>query len=147
MSVLQYPQYAFYLFADSANVNLGSFKSVTGLLGLFQLRLLHKNASAYSYQMRIVFSASEGGTALVSTDWETFSNATTGQVAAVWLGDVVFDVGQYRLNPDSYLHARLETTGFTPNGTTVYLAAWCDWMEPIGNANTAAARMSMGVYL
>lgn len=147
MSILQYPKQQYFLFAETSTLNLGSFKDVTGDLGLFQLRVLNKNASAYSYQMRIVFSSIQGGTALKSTDWYTFSNTTTGQVGTVWLGDVIFDVNRYRLNSAVYLFARLELTGYTRDAMTTYLAVYCDWYEPIGDTNTAAARMSMGVYL
>lgn len=147
MSILQYPKQQYFLFAETSSLNLGKFKDVTGALGLFQLRVLNKNSAAYSYQMRVVFSAEQGGTALHATDWYTFSNATTGQVAPVWLGDVIFDVDRYRLNSTVYLFARLELTGYTRNAMTTYLAVYCDWYEPIGDTNTAAARMSMGVYL
>ena len=146
MSILQYPKFQYFIFADSANTNIGKFKSAIGLLGLFCLRVLHKNASAYSYQMRIVFSATEGGTALHTTDWFTFDNASTGQNASVWMGNLYFDVNQYRLNSAAYLHARVETTGYTPIASTVYLAYQCDWYEPIGNTDSAGARMTLGVY-
>jgi len=144
MSTLQYPKNQYFLISDGGSTNLGSFTSLEGWLKLFQLRILNKNASPYSYQLRIVFSASEGGAAIASTEWETFSNSETGQVGACWLGDVCFDVEEYRLNPDVELYARLETTGYTLNGTTVYLGVWCDWIEPIGSNNSAAARMTMG---
>lgn len=145
-AVEQYPKYAYYNFMTSTSLELGSFKT-TGQLGLFDIRILHKNASAYSYQLRVVFSDREGGPTLASTSWETFSNSTTGQVAGVWLGHCTFTPTEsYILNSAKYLFARLESTGYTYDEDTVYIAVACDWFEPIGATDTGAAKMAIGVY-
>lgn len=151
MSVLQYPQYQYFIIAAIGGANLGRFKSVDGLLGLAQIRMYIKNPNPYSHQARLVFSSQQGGTAIVTSDWETISNATTGQTGTDWLGDIVFDIDHYRLNPLADLHVRLQLTGYTrpdyPNQDDRYIGVWCDWTEPVGIANTAGARLSMGVYL
>ncbi len=147
MSILQYPKQQYFNFAETTTLNLGKFKDISGLLGLMQLRVINKNASAYSYTITPVFSATEGGAAIFSGPSEIFSNATTGQVGSVWVGDIVFELGQYRLNSAVYLFVRLELGGYTRDAMNTYFAVQCDWYEPIGDTNTAAARMTMGVYL
>lgn len=145
-AIVQYPKYAYYNYVTGSSMELGSFKD-TGILGIFDIRVLHKNASAYSYQMRVTFSDREGGPVLAATDWETFSNATTGQSASVWMGHLTFTISTaYQLNPNVYTFARLETTGYTYSEGSVYLATWCDWYEPLGSTNSGAAKMAVGVY-
>ena len=150
MSVLQYPQYQYMIVANSGTVELGNFTGQSGELGLFQIRAYHKKSGAFSYQIRVVFAASEGGPALAATAWETFDNDTIGQTTDEWLGDLVFDVDRYRLNALADTFVRIELTGYTrpayPNQNTAYLGFWCDWIEPVNGTNSAAARMSMGVY-
>mgnify|MGYP007100102496 CR=1 FL=1 len=141
----EYPMYAYYNYLTGSSLELGSFKD-SGILGLFNIRVIHKNASPYSYQLRVVFSDREGGPELASTDWETFSNSSTGQSASFWMGHLTFTPQYYQLNPDIYTYARLESTGYTYAAGTTYLATWCDWLEPIGAVNSGAAKMVVGVY-
>lgn len=144
-AVDEYPKYAFYNYLTGSSLELGAFKD-TGILGLFDIRVIHKNASAFSYQLRVVFSDREGGPELASTSWETFSNSTTGQTTSFWMGHLTFTPEYYQLNPNAYLYARLESTGYTYNSSTQYIAVWCDWFEPIGSRNSGAAKMAIGVY-
>jgi len=150
MTINHYPKNSYWLVANGSTLNLGSFTNTTwGDLALAQIRVFSKNPASYSYQMRLVISATQTGTALSTSEYFTFDNAATGQVGNDWLGDVTFDMPPYALiNTETY-HLRLELTGYTranaPNQNTQYLAVWCDWMQPIGNTNTGAARIPMGM--
>lgn len=150
MSIDLYPKNSYWLVASTGTVQLGSYTNATwGDLALAQIRVFNKNSAAYSYQMRVVVSASRSGTALVASEYFTFDNAATGQTTADWLGDVTFDIPPYAfINTETYF-VRLEMTGYTrptrPLHNTQYLAVWCDWMQPVGSANTGAARIAIGV--
>ena len=150
MSIDFYPKNSYWLVANGSTLNLGSFTNATwGDLALAQIRVFSKNPAPYSYQMRLVISATKTGTALSSSDYFTFDNAATGQVGNDWLGDVTFDLPPYSMIDTEIYHIRLEMTGYTrpntPNQDTQYLAVWCDWMQPIGSTNTGAGRIPMGM--
>lgn len=150
MSIDFYPKNSYWLVAGGSTVQLGAYTNATwGDFALAQIRVFNKNSAAYSYQMRVVVSASVGGTALVASEYFTFDNAATGQTTADWLGDVTFDIAPYNFINTEIYYVRLEMTGYTraarPLGNTQYLAVWCDWMQPVGNTNTGAARIAIGV--
>lgn len=150
MSIDFYPKNSYWLVANGSTLNLGSFtNAIWGDLALAQIRVFSKNPAPYSYQMRLVISATQTGTALSTSEYFTFDNAATGQVGNDWLGDVTFDMPPYALLDTETYFVRLEMTGYTrpnsPNQNTQYLAVWCDWMQPIGNTNTGAARIPVGV--
>lgn len=145
MSVLQYPKTQYYIVLNTATQELGNFTGASGDLNLANIRVFNVKTGAYSYQLRLVFHYGQTGTEFFSTDWETFSNTVTGQTTAYWMGDLCFDVGNVRLNSAVKTYVRLETSGYTRNNNDTYLGVWCDWMEPIGNTSTGAARMTLGV--
>jgi hypothetical protein len=150
MSIDFYPKNSYWLVAGGSTVQLGAYTNATwGDFALAQIRVYNKNVSAYSYQIRIVVSASLNGTSLAASEYFTFSNASTGQTTSEWLGDVTFDIAPYNFINTEVYYARLELIGYTraarPLGDTQYLAVWCDWMQPLGTNNTGAARIAMGV--
>lgn len=150
MSISQYPKRGYFLVAQNSSLELGRFDNATwGDLSLAHLRVFHKRTGAYSYQMRLVISSKEGGPSLVASDYIDFSDATTGQSSACWLGDVTFSFPEYRLVDGEEYFARLEATGYSrspkPNQNDYYLSVWCDWYEPVGSNNSAGARVAFGV--
>jgi hypothetical protein len=129
-------------------LQLGSYEiaDVAGEINFALIRIYHKNASPYSYTMKLIFSATQNGHALCESSVETFSNATTGQTTADWLGDVCFSFNPYTLRSEETYFVRLVLTGYTRNQDTLYLGVLSDWLSPIGTGNTAGARMALGVF-
>ena len=149
-NIEEYPKNSYYLVLNGSALELGSYElQADGDLSLAQLRVYHKKAGSYSYQMRLVVSSRAGGPVIVGSDWVTFSNDTTLQATSDWLGDVCFDFPAYKLSATENYFIRLELTGYSrparPNQNTAYLAVWADWMQPVGIANTAGARIALGV--
>lgn len=150
-SIDNYPQNTYFLIADTTSLELGSHTGASGDLKLCHLRIYHKKSGAFSYTMQLVMSGSQGGTALASSTAVTFSDTAIGQTTDDWLGDITFDMPEYNLLAAETYFFRLEITGYSRPGTpledTAYLGVWCDWLEPIGSSNTAAARIALGTLI
>lgn len=149
MSVQQYPQDSFYMVITGNPQSLGSYTvPADGDLITSLLRIYNKRTGAYSYTLKLEVSSTKDGVALASSDIVTFSNATTGQTTSDWLGEVQFTFSGYALKAGETYFYRLVTAGYTRLGRPLenngYLAVNCDWLEPIGNSNTAGARMQIG---
>jgi hypothetical protein len=145
-SVEHYPQNSFFLVANGATTELGSFEIVSGDLEIAHLRCFHKKSGAFSYGLTLVVSTSSGGPALATSDVFTFDNATTGQTTDNHLVDITFTFStRYPMLTDETYFFRIESTGYTRDDDVSYLAYWCDWLEPIGPDNSGAARLALGV--
>ena len=146
-AVEQYPRDAYYLVADTATLNLGSFVTTGGDLALAELRIYHKNPLPFSYTMRLSVSSSFNGPQLFTSETVTVTDVITGQTTADWLGDIVFEFDEYSLYAGETYFFKLITTGYTRNDDLLYLSVNCDWLNPIGSINTAGARLPLGVKL
>lgn len=149
-AVEQFPQTSWWLVANGNSLTLGSYEIPQDCdLNHAEVRIYNKNAAAYSYTLRLVVSASLNGPALVTSDPLVFNNANTGQIGSDWIGVAVFDFAQYSLKALETYYFRLSLTGYSrparPNENTQYLAAGCDWLNPVGSANTGAGRIAMAV--
>lgn len=142
-SIEQYPQYGYYLVANTSTLELGSYVIGEGDLKTAHMRVYNKNAGSFSYTLKLVISSKVGGPVLVESDVITFTDATVGGTHQ--LVDFTFSFPEYDLFAAETYFARLELTGYTRNEDTVYLGAWCDWLEPVGSSNTGAARIAFGV--
>ena len=145
MSIFVYPQDAYFNIINSNSTELGSYElPQRGDLSLAHLRVFHRNPNSFSYQMRLVLAGRTGGPTLAVSNWETFSNETTGQTGNFWLGDLTFTFEDYSLIEDP-VYIRLENTGYLRSGNNLYLGVWLDWMQPVGITNTGGARIALGV--
>lgn len=144
-AVDNYPSNAYFLIVDGTTIELGSYEfAATGDLKLANMRVYHKKTGAYSYTMQLILAASAGGTALCTSTAETFSDEVTGQITNDWLGDITFTLPNYTVLAGETYYARLAITGYTRTADVSYLGIGCDWLEPIGLTNTAAARIAFG---
>lgn len=149
-NIEQYPKNQYYLIAKGSALELGSYElQADGDLALAQLRVYHKKAGPYSYQMRLVVSSRQAGPVIVASDYVTFSDTTTLQTTNDWLGDVCFEFPPYKLSATEIYFLRLELIGYSrpgrPNQNTAYLGVWSDWMQAVGLTDTAGARIALGV--
>lgn len=150
MSILQYPKIQYHLVANDTVTNLGSIDlPADGNLRTMTIRVHNRKVGAYTYLMKLRIATREGGYVLAESDQEIFSDSVTGQLTSDWLGNLTFTFNHYPISAALPVHVSLEMSGYarpaTPNQDTEYLGVWCDWLEPIGNSNTAAARMILGV--
>jgi hypothetical protein len=148
----EYPQNGYFLVANGSGTELGSYSHADwGDIELATIRIFNRDVAVapFSYQLRLVISSKQGGPVLAASDWLTFSNDTTLQTTANWLGDVSFSFTDYALKGTETYFLRLESTGYArsevPNENDLYLGVWCDWLQPLGTADTAAARVAFGV--
>lgn len=152
MTILQYPKFGYFHVISSDSAELGRYELLAdGDLALAHLRVYHKNANPYEYQLRLVVAQREGGPALAVSNWETFSNATTGQTEPSWMGDLTFTFPDYALKGSDPYYLRIETTGYTRSGDALYLSVWADWdfgdetIVPVGATRSGGARIALGV--
>jgi len=147
MSVVQFPKNSWYLVVETANQYLGSYETTGGDLGACHLRIFNKRAGAYSYTLKLVVRGSETGVALTESEVIQFNNVDNAQLTTDWLGEVLFTFPHYNLISGETYHFSLVSTGYSrlgrPLENTGYMAVNCDWLEPIGIADTAGARMQI----
>jgi hypothetical protein len=139
------------LVADSSLTLLGSYEIPdNGDLSFATLRLYIKNPSAYSHAATLKIASSLGGSFIAQSDVVTLSNATTGQTTTDWLGEVVFSFDNYELKATETYYFYLSLGSYArparPIENTQYIAIGCDWLEPVGTADSGGARIAMGVY-
>jgi len=144
-SVEQYPDLGYFLIVDSSTLQLGSYTGLSGILNTAHLRVYNKNASSFTYTLQLKVSTSEGGYAVASSNIETFSSTAVGQTSTDWLFDLTFTFSGYEFLSTETYYLSLVTTGYTKNANTTYMGVWCDWLEPIGPDDSAAARIAFGV--
>lgn len=152
MTILQYPEFGYFHILTGPSAELGIYNlAVNGDLALAHLRVLHINANPFDYQMRLVVAQRTGGPALVASNWETFSTATTGQTTDSWMGDLTFTFPDYAIKSLDDYYIRIETTGYARSGDAVYLGVWADWgfgddtIVPVGASGSGGARIALGV--
>jgi hypothetical protein len=150
MSIEFYPKNSYFLLIENFKTKLGYYvNSNWGDLSIAHMRVFHKNTDPYEYNLRLVISPYEGGPTIHASDWFKFSNDVTGQQSSDWLGDIIFTFPEYPLINSSIIpqgyFISMETEFYTPDGLNNYLGVWCDWMQPVGNTNTAGARIAIGV--
>jgi hypothetical protein len=150
MNIEMYPRNAYFTIIESIRTNLGSYTNASwGDLSIAHIRVFHKNANPYEFNLRLAISAYQNGPVIHTSDWFKFSNEVTGQVEENWLGDIIFTFPEYPLidndgDPETYYFS-MESQFYTPDGVGNYLAVWCDWMQPVGNSNSAGSRIAIGV--
>lgn len=144
-SVEQYPDLGYFLIVDSSTLELGSYTGLSGILNTAHLRVYNKNASSFTYTLQLKVSTSEGGYAVASSNVETFSSAAVGQTSTDWLFDLTFTFSGYEFLSTETYYLSLVTTGYTKDANTTYMGVWCDWLEPLGPDDSAAARIAFGV--
>ena len=146
MNIEQYPKEGYFMMISSSQTPLGSYDLVnSGDLSIAHVRIYHRNPNPFSYQLRLVLSAKALGPAVCSSDWETFSNESIGQIGEFWIGDLTFRFTDYPLNASDVYHIRLETQNYTRLNDDRYLGIWLDWLQPVGVTDTAGARIALGV--
>lgn len=152
MSIFQYPDLGYFNIVNLNSAELGVYELPSnGDLSIANLRVYHKKAGAFSYQMRLVISQRQEGPALATSNWETFDNLTIGQTGTHWLGDLTFTFPDYAIKGSDTYCIRLETSGYTRLGTDVYLGVWLDWgfgkswVAPVGVSDSGGARIAFGV--
>lgn len=152
MSILQYPELGYFHIASSDTLELGKYElSVSGDLALAHLRILNRNANTFNYQLRLVLSQRLSGPALAVSNWEIFNNEILGQDSEFWMGDLTFTFEDYSVKENDPYYLRLESTGYTRSGESVYMGVWADWgfgdetIVPVGVADSGGARVALGV--
>lgn len=152
MSIFQYPDLGYFNILTTENVELGIYEIPLNCdLSIANLRVYHRNADPFSYQLRLVLSQRKKGPALIASNWEEFSNQTIGQTGTNWLGDLTFTFPDYALRAGDDYCIRLESTGYTRSGNNRYLGVWLDWgfgkswIAPVGVASSGGARIALGV--
>lgn len=144
-SVEQYPQDGYYLVANGSSLEIGSYIIGDGDLKTAHIRVYNKNASTFSYGLKLQISSREGGPVLAESEVITY--ADTDYSATHQLVDFTFNFTEsYDLIAGETYFVRLAITGYTRDDDNIYLGVWCDWLEPIGTANTGGARIAFGVY-
>jgi len=144
-SVEQYPDTGYFLIADVSTTQLGSYTGLSGSLKTAHLRVYNRNASAFTYTLKLEVSTSADGPILAESDTIDFDDVTLGQTSAHWLFDLTFSFDGYDLLSTETYFVRLITTGYARVGNDTYLGIWSDWLEPVNAANSAAARIAFGV--
>lgn len=134
MSYLQFPNSNLLKTIDTGGENLGSF-----LLGeptelkYIRLNTYIKGTVSGSERMRLkVFASSLKNTALATSEWVDWADID-GIGTGNWLGWVRFDFNLQPLNDDYYHYLNIETSGYTRNGSTHYLAAVCEYCVTLNN--------------
>lgn len=146
MNIENYPSEGYFIMVSTAVTQLGSYDlAADGDIKLAHIRIYYKNANPYNHQIRLVLSTNFGGAAVAASNWETLSNETTGQSTEYWLVDLTFTFDAYPLKASDRYYARLEITNYTRDQNEVYMGIWVDWSEPVGIADTAGARIALGV--
>lgn len=152
MTILQYPEFGYFHMISNASTELGSYQLLAdGDLALAHLRVFHKNPDPYEYQIRLVIAQRTNGPELAASDWEIFSNATTGQETGFWMGDLTFTFQDYALKAGDPYFMRLEISGYTRILDDKYICVWSDWnfgdatIVPVGSVASNGARIALGV--
>lgn len=144
-SVEQYPDTGYFLIADTSTTQLGSYTGLSGTLKTAHLRVYNRNSSAFTYTLKLEISTSATGPTLASSDVLAFDDVSLGQTSGHWLFDLTFSFDGYDLLSTETYYVRLITTGYARVANDTYLGVWCDWLEPVNAANSAAARIAFGV--
>jgi hypothetical protein len=152
MSILNYPEFAYFNMANSSINELGNYQVIEACdLELAHLRVYHKNSNPFSYQMRLLVCQELDKEPVVVSDWETFSNETIGQDGANWLGDLTFTFPNYKLKPSIAYAIKLELTNYSRSGDSRYLSVWLDWgfgkswIAPVGADDSGGSKIALGV--
>jgi len=152
MSIFNYPSVTYFNIANSSVNELGSYQVIEACdLELAHLRVYHKNADPFNYEMRLLVCQELDKEPVAVSNWETFSNETIGQDAANWLGDLTFTFPNYKLRPSIAYTIKLELTNYSRIGDSKYLSVWLDWgfgkswIAPVGADDSGGARIALGV--
>lgn len=146
MSIFKYPYEAYFNIINEQLTYLGNYTIQSpGDLSIANLRVYHKKSGDFNYQMRLVVSQQEGSEPIAYSNWETFSNETIGQLTQDWMGDLTFTFDEYNLRQNIHYAIAFEITGYTRDTNNSYLGIWLDWWFPVGQANSAGARIALGV--
>jgi hypothetical protein len=143
MSYLQFPQANLLKVVAASGENLGSFQlGEPTELKYILLNTYIKGTITGSEKMRLkLYASSLKNTAVTTSDWvywSTIDGIGTGN----WLGWIRFDFDLQPLNDDYYYYMDIETSGYTRNGNTHYLAAVCEYCVTL---NTLAS--DIGVHM
>lgn len=150
-SVEQYADTGYYLVINGASTSIGAYEFAEDCdIESATLRFFHKKSGAYSYALTLSILGSANGAVIATSDVLTFSDEVTGQTTEDFLVECVFDFSdKYEVKAGETYYLRLDQTGYTrparPNENTAYLSVWSDWLEPLNDSNTAAARIAFGV--
>lgn len=146
-SVDQHPKRAYYLIAENGALELGTYEiPVSGEIETCHFRILNRKTGSYSYTLQLTLHASQSGAVLASSEVATITETITGQTTDTWLGDVTLSFPTtYSLVSGDTFFIKLVIGGYTRTANTTYLGVWCDWLEPLGVANTAGARLAIGL--
>jgi len=152
VNILLYPEYSYFHVVSGQFTELGRFNiPEDGDLSLANLRVYHKNADPFSYQMRLLVTQKSKGATLVASNWETFSNDATEQTSEHWMGDLTFTFPDYAFKGNDPVHLRMEIAGYTRVGIMKWLGVAADWgfgadfYTSVGTAPSGGAMIALGV--
>ena len=146
MSIEFYPKAGYFILIENIKTSLGTYYNATwGDLNMAHMRVYNRSATPYEYNLRLHIADYDGGPTLHTSDWFKFSNEVTGQQGEFWLGDIIFTFPEYPMTNESEYFISMETQNYNPDGINTYLSVWADWIQPVGNTDSAGARIAIGV--
>jgi len=148
MAFSPFPDNGYFYVLDLTKEYVGSFNLAQSMeLKHIQTTLFIRGATAGTEELRLnVYGTQQiDSTPICSSSWFNIASGV-GSYTNNWIGNVFFDFSGTPINQNLDYYLAVETSGYTRNANTFYLAVRLDWNPSINtNSPTNLAAMSMNI--